>query len=253
MALHEKQAPPPTRTTTVLFDLDDTLFDHAGTARAALAASTSNLPFASEIELDELYNRYSELLEEMHPLVLAGRYSYQEARQLRFQRLLAPYGALATEAEADEFAQFHYTHYRNLRQPITGALALLEALKPQYRIGIVTNNRTAEQEDKLRYLGMTHLIDALITSEDVGVTKPDPRIFQVAMQHLGAAPAETVMVGDNWTADVLGALAVSIRPVWLNRFGATRLSPDVEEITGFEPLTEVLRKIVGRTTKVAGY
>ena len=235
----------PRRPTTILFDLDDTLFDHAGTARAALAASTSSLPFWQEIELEELYNRYSELLEEMHPQVLAGRYSYLEARRIRFQRLLAPYGAMTTATEADDFAQLHYTHYRALRQPVAGALALLVALKPQYRIGIVTNNRTAEQEDKLQYLGMTHLVDALITSEDVGVTKPDPRIFQVAMQHLHAAPAETVMVGDNWHADVIGALAVGIRPVWLNRFGATRKLATVEEITGFEPLAAVLQKIVG--------
>ena len=213
----------PPRTTTVLFDLDDTLFDHAATARSALAASTSQLPFASEIELDALYNRYSELLEEIHPLVLVGRYSYLEARRLRFQRLLAPYGALTTEAAADEFAQFHYTHYRALRQPVAGALELLEALKPQYRIGIVTNNRTAEQEDKLHYLGMSHLVDALITSEDVGVPKLDPHIFQVAMQRLNAEPTVTVMVGDNWNADVVGALAVGIRPLWLNRFGSTRL------------------------------
>ncbi|WP_324672076.1 HAD family hydrolase [Hymenobacter sp. GOD-10R] len=239
------------RITTVLFDLDDTLFDHAGTARAALAASTSGLPFASEIVLDELYNRYSELLEEMHPQVLAGRYSYLDARRIRFQRLLAPYNALTTETEADEFAQFHYTHYRNLRQPIVGALALLEALKPHYRIGIVTNNRTTEQEDKLDYLGMTHLVDALITSEDVGVLKPDPRIFAAALQRLNAEAAATVMVGDNWTADVLGALAVGIRPVWLNRFGAVRLLPDVEEITGFEPLADVVRKIVGAMPEAA--
>lgn len=241
--------PTPSPPTTILFDLDDTLFDHAGTARATLAASTSQLPFASEIILDDLYNRYSELLEEMHPLVLAGQYSYLEARRLRFQRLLAPYGGLASEAATDEFAQLYYAHYLNLRQPIVGALALLEALKPHYRIGIVTNNRTAEQEDKLQHLGMRHLIDALITSEDVGVPKPNPRIFQVAMQHLGSEPATTVMVGDNWNADVLGALAVGMRPVWLNRFGAARLLPEVEEITGFEPLAEVLQKIVGYTEK----
>ncbi|OUJ73032.1 HAD family hydrolase [Hymenobacter crusticola] len=238
-------APAFLRPTAILFDLDDTLFDHATTARATLAASTHQLPFAADIVLDELYNRYSEILEEMHPLVLAGHYSYLEARRLRFQRLLAPYGALTSDAAADEFAQFHYEHYRGLRQPITGALALLEALKPQYRIGIVTNNRTAEQEDKLHYLGMRHLVDALITSEEVGMPKPDPCIFQVAMQRLGAEPATTVMVGDNWTADVLGALAVGIRPVWLNRFGATRLLPDVEEITSLEPLADVVQKIVG--------
>lgn len=234
---------PSTRPTAVLFDLDDTLFDHTATARAALAASMAQLPLQQSVAFEELYQRYSELLEEMHPQVLAGYYTYQEARRLRFQRLLAPYGALATEVEADQFAQVHYAHYQRLRQPVPGSLALLEALKLHHRIGIITNNRTAEQEDKLRFLGLDQLVDVLITSEEVGVTKPDPRIFLVALQRLGAQPAETVLVGDNWQADVVGALQVGIRPLWLNRFGALRPDEQVEEVTSLEPLANVLQKI----------
>ncbi|GAB3828353.1 HAD family hydrolase [Hymenobacter jeollabukensis] len=231
--------------TTVLFDLDDTLFDHAGTARAALEASTAPFAWAETVELNELYQRYSDILEEMHPRVLAGEFGYEEARRLRFQRLLAPYQAFADDAEADAFAAFHYGHYRRLRRPVAGAAPLLEALKPTYRIGIVTNNRTEEQVDKLAFLGLTHLVDALITSEAVGVTKPDPRIFRVALAQLGARPEETVLVGDNWTADVLGARAAGIRPVWLNRFGAECPEAGVTTITGFEPLAQVLPLIIG--------
>jgi len=129
---------------------------------------------------------------------------------------------------------------------VPGALALLKALKPHYRIGVVTNNRTLEQQEKLAQLGMTHLIDALITSEDVGVTKPNPRIYQVALERLQSRPAETVMVGDNWVADVVGALEAGIRPVWLNRFAGTRLPADVTELTSLEPLDDVLQKITGQ-------
>lgn len=230
--------------TTVLFDLDDTLFDHAATARAALQASTSQFTFEPAVTLDELYQRYSEQLEEMHPRVMAGEIAPRTARLLRFRQLLAPYGVLPDDAAA-AFAEMHYGHYRRLRRPIAGAVALLQALKPRYRIGIVTNNRTEEQVDKLAALGMTPLIDALITSEDVGVTKPDPRIFRVALARLGARPEEAVLVGDNWTADVLGARAAGIRPVWLNRFGAACPDATVTTITGLEPLSEVLRLITG--------
>ena len=235
----------PAPITTVLFDLDDTLFDHIGTSRAALAASTATLTWPRPVPFEELHRRYSELLEEIHPLLLAGRYTYPEARRLRFQRLLAPYDLALTAAETDEFAEFHYAHYRRLRQPVPGALALLEALKPRVRIGIVTNNRTSEQVDKLRFLGMTPFVDELITSEEVGVTKPDPRIYEVALQRLGARPAETVMVGDNWQADVLGALAGGIRPLWLNRFGASRPLAPVAEVTSLEPLAGVVQQIMG--------
>jgi len=232
------------RTTTVLFDLDDTLFDHMATARASLWASAAPLAFFQKVDFEAFYQLYSELLEEYHALVMAGRCSYEEARRLRFERLLTPHWPTATAAEVDEFIGANQTHYPRLRRPVAGALALLQALKPHYRIGIVTNNRTAEQQEKLAFLGMTDLVDALITSEDVGVPKPDPRIFEVALRRLGARPAETVLVGDNWRADVLGALAVGIRPVWVNRLGAARPLPQVVEIGSFEPLEAALRVIV---------
>jgi putative hydrolase of the HAD superfamily len=227
--------------TTILFDLDDTLFDHAGTARAALAATSTGRATLQGVPVEELYSSYSELLEELHAQVMSGRISYLEARQQRFARLLAPYEPAATAAEAMQLAEHHYGHYQRLRRPVAGALALLQALKPEYKIGIITNNRLAEQQEKLRYLGMSELVDALITSEEVGVPKPDPRIYQVALERLGAEAAQAVMVGDNWTADVVGALAVGIRPVWLNRTGAARPLLHVAEVTSLEPLAEVLQ------------
>ncbi|TDN39242.1 hypothetical protein A8B98_18445 [Hymenobacter sp. UV11] len=214
------------------------------TARAALAATAANRPTLQQVPVEDLYQRYSELLEELHPQVMTGRISYLEARQLRFQQLLAPYEPATAGAAATQVAEQHYTHYQQLRQPVAGALALLQRLKPTYQIGIVTNNRTAEQEEKLRHLGMRGLVDALITSEGVGVLKPDPAIYEVALRRLGASPAQTVMVGDNWQADVLGALAVGIRPVWLNRTGAARPLPHVAELTSLEPLEEVYTTLV---------
>ncbi|UOG73930.1 HAD family hydrolase [Hymenobacter tibetensis] len=238
--------PPFAYPTTILFDLDDTLFDHANTARATLAMSTAGMAEFQGVDLEVLYQQYSEILEEMHPQVMAGLYTHEDARRLRFQRLLAPYGLGTTASEAAHFAQKHYQHYQHLRRPVAGALPLLEALKPHYQIGVVTNNRTLEQQEKLQQLGMAHLIDALITSEDVGVLKPHPRIYHVALERLQATAAETVMVGDNWTADVVGALEVGIRPLWLNRFGGIKLLPQVEEITSLEPTADVLLSITGQ-------
>ena len=241
-------AAPGPGITTVLFDLDDTLFDHMGTARAALATTAAAQPALLGADVEALYSHYSELLEELHAQLMVGRYTYEEARQLRFERLLAPYGVGA--AEAGRIAEQHYGHYQHLRQPLPGAVALLQALRPRYRIGIVTNNRLAEQEEKLRHLGLRDLVDALVTSEEVGVPKPDPRIFAVALERLGAQPAETLLVGDNWQADVVGALAVGIRPLWLNRTGAARLLPHVEELTSLEPLAEVFQRITTPVSRV---
>ncbi|HEX8326209.1 MAG TPA: HAD family hydrolase [Hymenobacter sp.] len=243
--MQSDKTPPISRITTVLFDLDDTLFDHVATARATLRVSAVALPFYSGLDFEAFYQRYSELLEDYHARFLAGTCTYEEARRLRFEGLLEPFWPAATAADVAAFAQASQRHYPRLRQPVKGALELLRALKPHYRIGVVTNNRTTEQIEKLEYLGMTPFVDALITSEEVGAAKPNPRIFEAALQRLQAQPEQAVLVGDNWQADVLGASASRIRPVWLNRFGAGRPLPHVTEITGFEPLAGVLGLITG--------
>jgi putative hydrolase of the HAD superfamily len=236
----------PTPTTTVLFDLDDTLFDHVATARAALGLLAAGRPALHGVPAEAFYQRYSDLLEELHPQVMSGQLSQLAARQLRFARLLAPYEPPLAAADLAALVEQHYGHYQRLRQPVGGALALLQRLKPVVKVGIVTNNRLAEQQEKLRFLQMTGLVDTLVTSEEVGVPKPDPAIYQVALARLGANPAETVMVGDNWQADVLGALAVGIRPVWLNRLGAARPLPHVAELASLEPLESAVSLILGR-------
>lgn len=228
--------------TTVLFDLDDTLFDHLATARAALAATCAEHPALRAADQLALSTRYGELLEELHPQLLAGRYTVVQARQLRFERLLAPYGL--APAAAHEVGRGHYAHYQRLRRPLAGARELLQALRPRCRIGIVTNNRQVEQEDKLQHLGLATYIDVLLTSEAVGVAKPDSRIYTVALERLGATSATTLMVGDNWVADVLGALAVGIRPIWLNRTGRPAPQPQVPHLTSLEPTAAVLAYFV---------
>ena len=246
MRFFNTSAPLPI--TTILFDLDDTLFDHTATARAALAATAAGRPGLRGVPAETLYQRYSELLEELHPQVMRGQVSYLAARELRFRRLLAPYEGEVGGAALATLAEQHYAHYRQLRQAVPGALALLQRLKPDYQIGVVTNNRTAEQEEKLAFLGMSGLVDALITSEQVGVLKPDPAIYHAALRRLRAAPAATLMVGDNWQADVVGALAVGIRPVWLNRHNAARPLPHVAELTSLEPVGEVYGRLTGGGT-----
>ncbi|WP_019946716.1 HAD family hydrolase [Hymenobacter aerophilus] len=233
---------------TILFDLDDTLYDHTATARAALAATAAGRASLRDVPPATLYQRYSDLLEEMHPRVMRGELDYLTARQLRFRQLLAPYEPAPAAGSLTQLAEEHYGHYRHFRQPVPGALPLLQRLKTDYQIGVVTNNRTAEQEEKLEFLGLSGLVDVLVTSEAVGVLKPDPAIYHVALQRLGARPAETVMVGDNWVADVVGAQAVGIRPVWLNRTGAARPLPEVAELTSLEPL-EAAYEVLTQTAR----
>ena len=108
--------------------------------------------------------------------------------------------------------------------PIPDAREVLTALKPRYRLGIISNtvgSGDAELTEALERAGIKSLIDALVTSRDFGKAKPDPAIYAEGARRLGVPLDATLMVGDRLDTDVLGALNAGIPAVWLRHPGAS--------------------------------
>jgi 2-haloalkanoic acid dehalogenase type II len=86
-------------------------------------------------------------------------------------------------------------------------------------LALVTNGASDSQRDALRSLGIEQQFAAVIISGEVGIAKPDPRIFAAAINKLGVQPEDVWHVGDSVETDVMGAKAAGLIPVWLNRRG----------------------------------
>lgn len=232
--------------TAVLFDLDDTLFDHRHCTHAALQALRARSAHLALWPEQELYARHSAILEELHLDVLAGRLSVDEARVRRFLRLFADAGAPQLPDEAAASAAAYREAYLGAWRLVPGALPLLKTLRSRVRIGVVTNNLVSEQQRKVRTLGLGSYVDALVISEAVGVNKPEARIFEIALERLGAAAADAAMVGDSWATDIEGARAAGIRAIWFNPQRRERPEPaDVRELESLEPAAHAAAIILG--------
>ncbi|HEY7500698.1 MAG TPA: HAD-IA family hydrolase [Vicinamibacterales bacterium] len=230
----------------VLFDLDDTLFDHAHAARAALTRVHAMHDCFASGPFDAFEEAHVRCLEALHQRVLAGAMGIDEARLRRFRQLFANAGVDASDDHVAYTASTYRAAYLEARRPIEGARDLLAALKPRVRIGVVSNNILEEQRAKVRLCGFDPYIDALVVSEEAGFTKPDPRIFEVALGRLGCEARDAVMIGDSWAADVEGARAAGVRAIWFNRTGrpvpdADGAGADVDVIDRLTPVDDVLR------------
>lgn len=231
----------------VLFDLDDTLFDHEHCSRAALWSVRGEHPALSGAPWEELRLRYSRLLEEIHVRLLSGELTLQEARRERFRRLFSELGESANDELVQRAVDGYARAYRESWRPLPGAERLLRAVGERAKVAVVTNNLFAEQRDKLRTLGLARYVDELVTSEAVGVAKPDPGIFRLALERLECSADDAVMVGDSWESDVAGARAAGIRAVWLNRGGLACPDPALaSEIRDLESLDAALGPPEGR-------
>ena len=174
------------------------------------------------------------LLDQVQPDISLGRLTVQEARVERFRHLARFCGTEVSVESADELSRKYRANYQELRSLVPGVREVLERLRGRAVIGVVTNNEVAEQEEKLDHFHLRPLIDFMIVSAGVGVAKPDPEIFRLALTKAGTVAEETVMIGDSWRSDVVGARNTGIRPVWFNRFHVSRPEPwPVRELDSF--------------------
>jgi len=103
----------------------------------------------------------------------------------------------------------------------------LDDLRRTHALALVTNGASCLQREKLAGSGLAETdFDVVVISGDVGIAKPKPAMFRHALDRLGAAAADAVMVGDSLERDVCGAEAAGIRGIWLNRDGASRAEPN---------------------------
>ncbi|HWD79393.1 MAG TPA: HAD family hydrolase [Kribbella sp.] len=227
---------------TVLFDLDGTLVDHSSAAAAAVvvwaaeygvvgAAVASDWAAVS----DKHYRRYQR-----------RELTFAEQRRLRVREFL---GVDASDAEADAMFDAYVRRYEAGWAAYDDAVPVLRAVRAAGLGAVVlTNGNTAHQRYKLDRLGLTAEIDELITGDDLPATKPDPRAFGYALERVGAAPAEVLMVGDSLENDIRGAQAAGIHAVLIDRddLHAQAGVPRIRSLTDINPQAAADGHAVGR-------
>ena len=115
-------------------------------------------------------------------------------------------------------------------------LPTLKTLKQQkFAIGLLTN-LAKDMSSTRRKLGLEPYLDVIVTSEEAGADKPNPIIFQAALQRAGVDASEAVHVGDQYKMDVVGARGVGITPILIDRYN---LYPEVRDCPRIHSLTEL--------------
>ncbi len=210
----------------MLLDLDGTLLDGSGlpaAMRATCAALAADLPGVSA---DDLVAANTAAWQRLWPDVeddymLGGRRGDEVGRD-PWRATLEACG-LEGDAVVDRAVAIWAEEERASFRLFPDVLPALEALAAAgIRVGMVTNGASVVQREKLDATGLTGRLDPLIISSEVGVKKPDPAIFEVALARGGVLAAEALLVGDHLWHDVAGAMAVGIRGVWLDRRGTGR-------------------------------
>jgi putative hydrolase of the HAD superfamily len=210
----------------VLFDLDDTLFDHRGAATAALGHAVGHWrPDASDDDLPELLALWQEIEQEEYDAYLGGACSHAEQRVRRLRRFLP---ALGVASGDDAYLATQFEHYLDVYVASWSAFAdapgsLDELEAAGIGMAVLTNGDPRQQRAKFERMGLLGRFDRILTPTEVGAPKPDAVAFSTACASLEIDAERTAYVGDNLEVDAVGAAAAGC---WASgstgRGGATR-------------------------------
>lgn len=195
----------------VLFDIDNTLYSYDRAHRTAYAALKRYCQEALDLDPERF-----EALHKSASRTLAQRSGMGPVihnRLIRYQLMLEAAGLPIRRAPV--MAELYWTGLLGAMEPTPGANAAIRAMKARgLSVGIATNMTADRQFDKLERLGLLPLVDFMVTSEELGAEKPDPRLFLLCAEKAGCRPEDCAFVGDSLEKDALAAAKVGMLGIW---------------------------------------
>jgi len=195
----------------LIFDADGTLFDFERSEEYAFFKTAEDAGRKFSMQDYEVYTRVNKAIWQEMELGLIDQNTLKAERFRRF------FDKLKINEDEDKFAIGYLYNLSTAGFLIDGADDLLERLKGRFRMVLLTNGLTSVQERRLGTSPIRPYFEELVISESVGVSKPDPGIFEHTFEKIGCADKEkTLMIGDSLTSDILGGLNYGLDTCWYN-------------------------------------
>ena len=220
----------------IILDLDDTLINHSFAQRAAAAKFGEKYAhLIPDYDSSSFVTKWKSVAEYHFQSFLDRKISYQEQRRRRLRTILAD--QKLTDKQADEMFATVVFHYEAAWQLFPDVNDFINANK-QHRLGMITDGSKWHQMKKLERLNINHHFEFILTAEDTGLCKPDPRLFIWACEIAKVKTEHSYYIGDNLNKDALGASAAGLKGVWLNRDdkNVCQYKPDVKTTSRFKTI-----------------
>jgi putative hydrolase of the HAD superfamily len=213
--------------TDIFFDLDHTLWDFE---------KNSALTFRKIFEANSVAANVDDFLEHYVPINLKYWRLYREDKiakeDLRHARLNETFKAINVKVKDDlvyKLADDYITHLSSFNNLFENTFEILDYLSKNYRLHIITNGFDEVQHKKMTNSNIVHYFETVTNSENAGVKKPNPIIFNYALNLANTRANTSVMIGDSYEADIIGAINIGMDVIHFD-VNQTSINRDVIQI-----------------------
>lgn len=223
----------------IIFDADETLYDFKKSEKNALESTMHDFG----LDYDEEYHLeiYKEINSTVWKELEKGLITQKELNELRFRRMLE---RLEENLNPPDVANTYIRHLSHASFLYEESLDLIKNLSNFLRLAIISNGLKEVQDRRLRKSPISEYFEAIIISEEVGLAKPDPAIFQLLFDQIDFRDkSRALIVGDSLSSDIQGGLCFGIDTCWFHaNEGANGMDiRPTYEIRHLEELYELLR------------
>lgn len=230
--------------THLFFDLDNTLWDFNSNSYDALHIALEKMKLLPVIgDYDRFFAIYHEVNDRLWADYREGKITKAILRVQRFEESLQKNGT-PMDGLGERLNDTYLAEMPLKTKLVDGALKVLDYLNRRYEMAIITNGFREVQYDKIESSGLGPYFKKVFISEEVGAQKPRREIFEYSLKSMNARKKTTLMIGDSWEADIVGAMNFGIDQVyynpkiedkeWIGRFFSTR-NQDLNTILATPP------------------
>jgi len=223
--------------THLFFDLDNTLWDFNANSYDALRIAIGKLDLEAAIgNFDQYFSIYLQVNDRLWDLYRENKITKNVLKGLRFEESLELHQT-PMPGMGDTLNEVYLREMPKQMKLVPGAIRVLDHLHHQYKMSVITNGFKEVQVDKLIQSGLKKYFDKIFISEEIGAQKPHRKIFEHAVKSMNAPRKRSLMIGDSWEADILGARMFGMDQVYY--------CPDPAK---YAPEEELSTKVPSKTT-----
>ncbi len=222
----------------ILCDADGTLFDYDRAESTALERAFAHNGHRFQPDDLAVYRRIN------HQIWLEFERGELTQDRLQIRRFEQLFDELGLAGDASDFSDRYLHHLGGVPDLLDGAEMLIRGLRGRVGLALITNGLAQVQRPRLAASSISDCFDPVLISEEIGLAKPDPRIFDVAFERMGSpARGEVLIVGDSLSSDIRGGNNYGIDTCWYNPAGKepdpeVEVSYDVRVLSEIESLVE---------------
>ncbi|TVQ67487.1 MAG: noncanonical pyrimidine nucleotidase, YjjG family [Balneolaceae bacterium] len=230
----------------VFFDLDNTLLDHSAAEKSAHGAIHSLFEELRQVDTDQWLATYKAINTRLWLEYQKGETDRHTLQKTRFRESMEKLGIDTRRSE--QIGKRYMEVYRDYWGWIEGAEEALMRVAEQYPVGFITNGFLETQQRKIDFLNLKRFSSIFIISEEVGVMKPHPKVFDLATEKADTSRKRIVYVGDSYSSDIVGGRNAGWSTAWYTAYTSVVSSGQTADFS-FDQFPDLVGYLIPESTK----